>query len=112
MDKDVIVLEVSCVKHRMIQRRKGGSMEIEEITVYKKSDDTLITRIFQDEEGIKQITSDDYEVEIKTERSENMEEVREALKQWILNELKNTFSMETGSILPEMLNVYLALFAL
>ncbi len=40
-------------------------MEIKEITVSKKSDDTLITHIFQDEEGIKQITSDDYVVEIK-----------------------------------------------
>lgn len=40
-------------------------MEFKEITVYKKSDNTLITRIFQDNEGIKQITSDDYMVEIK-----------------------------------------------
>lgn len=38
---------------------------LEEITVYKKSNNTLITRIFQDNEGIKQITSDDYMVEIK-----------------------------------------------
>lgn len=40
-------------------------MEIKDITVSKKSDGTLITHIFQDEEGIKQITSDDYVVEIK-----------------------------------------------
>lgn len=39
-------------------------MEIQEITVYRKSDDTLITHIFQDGESVKQITSDDYVVEI------------------------------------------------
>ncbi len=41
-----------------------------------------------------------------------MDEVRDALKQWILSELKNTSSMEAGSILPEMLKIYLALFAM
>ena len=45
--------------------KEANAMEIKEITVSKKSDDTLITHIFQDEEGIKQITSDDYVVEIK-----------------------------------------------
>lgn len=40
-------------------------MEIKEITVFKKSDKTHITKIFEDEEGIKQITSNDVEVDIK-----------------------------------------------
>lgn len=40
-------------------------MEIKEITVFKKSDKSLVTKIFEDEEGIKQITSDDVEVDIK-----------------------------------------------
>lgn len=48
-------------------------MEIKEITVSKKSDDTLITHIFQDEEGIKQITSDGYVVEIKLKDPQNCE---------------------------------------
>ena len=48
-------------------------MEIKEITVSKKSDGTLVTRIFQDEEGIKQITSDDYEVEVKLKDPRNCE---------------------------------------
>lgn len=48
-------------------------LEIKEITVSKKSDDTLITHIFQDEEGIKQITSDDYVVEIKLKDPQNCE---------------------------------------
>lgn len=48
-------------------------LEIKEITVSKKSDDTLITHIFQDEEGIKQITSDGYVVEIKLKDPQNCE---------------------------------------
>lgn len=48
-------------------------MSIKEITVYKKSDKTLITKIFEDEEGIKQITEDEYEVIIKTKDSQECE---------------------------------------
>ena len=33
-----------------------------QITVIRKSDNSVITRIFEDEEGIKEITDDDYEV--------------------------------------------------
>ena len=40
-------------------------MNLSEITVKKKETNELVTRIFEDEEGIKEITSDDYIVEIK-----------------------------------------------
>lgn len=40
-------------------------MNVNEITVKKKETNELVTRIFEDEEGIKEITSDDYIVEIK-----------------------------------------------
>lgn len=36
-----------------------------QITVIRKSDNSVITRIFEDEEGIKEITDDDYEVLIE-----------------------------------------------
>lgn len=42
--------------------RKENSMQI---TVIRKSDNSVITRIFEDEEGIKEITDDDYEVLIE-----------------------------------------------
>lgn len=42
--------------------RKEDSMQI---TVIRKSDNSVITRIFEDEEGIKEITDDDYEVLIE-----------------------------------------------
>lgn len=42
-------------------------MEITEITVYRKGTGELITRIFEDGEVIKEITSDEYEVDIKTQ---------------------------------------------
>lgn len=45
--------------------KEVNEVEIKEITVFKKSDKTLITKIFEDEEGIKQITSNDVEVDIK-----------------------------------------------
>lgn len=41
---------------------KGEYMQI---TVIRKSDNSVITRIFEDEEGIKEITDDDYEVLIE-----------------------------------------------
>lgn len=40
-------------------------MNVNEITVKKKETNELVTRIFEDEEGIKEITSDDYIVEVK-----------------------------------------------
>lgn len=40
-------------------------MKLSEITVKKKETNELVTRIFEDEEGIKEITSDDYEIELK-----------------------------------------------
>ena len=40
-----------------------------EITVIRKSDNSVITRIFEDEEGIKEITDDDYEVLIEKANS-------------------------------------------
>lgn len=40
-------------------------MEITEITVYRKGTGELVTRIFEDGEVIKEITSDEYEVDIK-----------------------------------------------
>lgn len=40
-------------------------MNLSEITVKKKETNELVTRIFEDEEGIKEITSDDYIVEVK-----------------------------------------------
>ena len=40
-------------------------MNLSEITVKKKETNELVTRIFEDGEGIKEITSDDYIVEIK-----------------------------------------------
>lgn len=39
-----------------------------QITVIRKSDNSVITRIFEDEEGIKEITDDDYEVLIEKTR--------------------------------------------
>lgn len=52
-----------CFSRRKIEIKEDS--KIEKITVSKKSDGTLITHIFQDEEGIKQITSNDCAVEIK-----------------------------------------------
>lgn len=55
-------------------------MEIKEITVFKKSDKTLITKIFEDEDGIKQITSNDVEVDIKLKdllENESSKEIKE-----------------------------------
>lgn len=43
-------------------------MNLSEITVKKKETNELVTRIFEDEEGIKEITSDDYIVEVKGNR--------------------------------------------
>lgn len=43
-------------------------MNLSEITVKKKETNELVTRIFEDEEGIKEITSDDYIVEVKENR--------------------------------------------
>lgn len=40
-------------------------MNVSEITVKKKESNELVTRIFEDEEGIKEITSDDYIVEVE-----------------------------------------------
>lgn len=40
-------------------------MNLSEITVKKKETNELVTRIFEDEEGIKEITSNDYIVEVK-----------------------------------------------
>ncbi len=40
-----------------------------QITVIRKSDNSVITRIFEDEEGIKEITDDDYEVLIEKANS-------------------------------------------
>jgi hypothetical protein len=45
-----------------LEYRKENSMQI---TVIRKSDNSVITRIFEDEEGIKEITDDDYEVLIE-----------------------------------------------
>lgn len=36
-----------------------------QITVIRKSDGTVITRIFEDDESVKEITDDDYEVLIE-----------------------------------------------
>ena len=44
------------------QHTKGEYMQI---TVIRKSDNSVITRIFEDDEGIKEITDDDYEVLIE-----------------------------------------------
>lgn len=44
-------------------------MEIEEIAVYKKSNKELITKIFEDEDGIKELTSNDVEIYIKLKDS-------------------------------------------
>lgn len=55
-------------------------LEIKEITVFKKSDKTLITKIFEDEDGIKQITSNDVEVDIKLKdllENESSKEIKE-----------------------------------
>jgi hypothetical protein len=46
----------------MLRAYKGEYMQI---TVIRKSDNSVITRIFEDEEGIKEITDDDYEVLIE-----------------------------------------------
>lgn len=43
----------------------GGKEDSMQITVIRKSDNSVITRIFEDEEGIKEITDDDYEVLIE-----------------------------------------------
>lgn len=40
-----------------------------QITVIRKSDNSVITRIFEDEEGIKEITDDNYEVLIEKANS-------------------------------------------
>lgn len=60
--------------HAVVEIEKTESrMEIQEVTVYRKSDDCLITRIFRDGDEIKQITSDDYAVRIKTKDPHNCE---------------------------------------
>lgn len=41
-----------------------------QITVIRKSDNSVITRIFEDEEGIKEITDDDY-YEVLIEKDSN-----------------------------------------
>lgn len=46
----------------MLVAYKGEYMQI---TVIRKSDNSVITRIFEDDEGIKEITDDDYEVLIE-----------------------------------------------
>lgn len=43
-------------------------MNLSEITVKKKETNELVTRIFEDEEGIKEITDDNYIVEVKEYR--------------------------------------------
>lgn len=43
-------------------------MNVNEITVKKKGTNELVTRIFEDGEGIKEITSNDYIVEVKENR--------------------------------------------
>lgn len=40
-------------------------MNVNEITVKKKGTNELVTRIFEDEEGINEITADDYIVEVE-----------------------------------------------
>ena len=49
-------------------------MEIAEITVYRKGTRELITRIFEDENGIKEITDDDYVVDIQLKSSSEDEQ--------------------------------------
>ncbi len=44
---------------------KEGENLLMQITVIRKSDNSVITRIFEDEEGIKEIIDDDYEVLIE-----------------------------------------------
>lgn len=46
----------------MLVAYKGEYMQI---TVIRKSDNSVITRIFEDDEGTKEITDDDYEVLIE-----------------------------------------------
>lgn len=43
-----------------------------QITVIRKSDNSVITRIFEDEEGIKKITDDDYEVLIEKDSNKRV----------------------------------------
>ena len=43
-------------------------MNLSEITVKNKETNELVTRIFEDEEGIKEITDDNYIVEVKEYR--------------------------------------------
>ena len=43
-----------------------------QITVIRKSDNSVITRIFEDEEGIKEITDDDYEVLIEKDSNKRV----------------------------------------
>jgi hypothetical protein len=50
------------IRKSMLAAYKGEYMQI---TVIRKSDNSVITRIFEDEEGIKEITDDDYEVLIE-----------------------------------------------
>ena len=49
-------------------------MEIAEITVYRKGTRELITRIFEDENEIKEITDDDYVVDIQLKSSSEDEQ--------------------------------------
>ena len=49
-------------------------MEKAEITVYRKGTRELITRIFEDENEIKEITDDDYVVDIQLKSSSEDEQ--------------------------------------
>ena len=53
----------------MLVAYKGEYMQI---TVIRKSDNSVITRIFEDEEGIKEITDDDYEVLIEKDSNKRV----------------------------------------
>lgn len=53
----------------MLVAYKGEYMRI---TVIRKSDNSVITRIFEDEEGIKEITDDDYEVLIEKDSNKRV----------------------------------------
>lgn len=56
------------------QIKKGDDwMEIREITVFNKMTSDLVTKIFEDSEGVKQITSDEYEVIVKLKDPQDSE---------------------------------------
>ena len=73
MQGDVGISQFTLVWHKIgsESRNQSKSMlvaykgEYMQITVIRKSDNSVITRIFEDEEGIKEITDDDYEVLIE-----------------------------------------------